>query len=79
MVRVKYLLPHQLIAATNAQDGSPFTMSTNNSLRHPIAAELIQIGKRAFATGQNNYIRFRQFLGIVGIKKDVREGHVPTR
>ena len=69
MIGVEHFLPHKLITAANAQHGSPLTMGADNSLRHPVTAKFIKVGKRAFATGQNDDIRFCQFIRIIGIEK----------
>ena len=54
---------HQAKLILTACDGA------DNSLRHPVTAKFIKVGKRAFATGQNDDIRFFQFIRIIGIEK----------
>ena len=69
VVGVEHFLPHQLIAAADAQHDSSLTMGTDDGLRHSVAAQFIEVGKGTLATGQDDDIRLRQFVGVVGIEK----------
>ena len=51
-----------------ASDGKIW-VSTDDGLRHSVAAQLIQIGQSAFRTGQQDDISFHQFVRIVGVEQ----------
>ena len=44
-------------------------MGTDDGLRHSVAAQFIEVGKGTLAAGQDDDIRLRQFVGVVGLEK----------
>ena len=67
--RIVNLKSHQLISPPNSHYSHPFPMRTQDSLRHPVPSQLIQVIQSAFAARKQNNISFGQIFRIISIIK----------